>query len=120
MSAIQAHHVNLWFAGTCKNWALANVELKEIMESIRDIKQYQTGRKETRSIGVIEPALDSVATAVAGKNDGMFKSSFVNLTNTCNNCHRANEFEFNVVKVPATQSFSNQDFTSTDSAIAKH
>jgi hypothetical protein len=39
-----------------------------------------------------------------------FKSAFILLTNTCNNCHRATKHEFNVIRVPQTPPFTNQVF----------
>jgi hypothetical protein len=110
MTSIQAHHSKLWFAGKDENWKLADFEIHEIMESIEDIKKYQAERKETRTIGMIDPALNSVSDAIQKKDLVLFRSSFTSLTNTCNNCHRSNDFEFNIVKIPETQPFSNQEF----------
>ncbi len=110
MSSIQAHHSKLWFAGQNENWKLADFEVHEIMETIEDIQKFQKERKESQIIGMINPALDSINYAIQQKNAALFKSSYTLLTNTCNNCHRAAEFEFNVVKIPDTQPFSNQDF----------
>lgn len=110
MSDIQAHHAKLWFAGQNKNWKLADFEIHEIMESIAAIQQYETERKESQIIGMIDPAIDSVSNAINQKNTALFNSSYTLLTNTCNNCHHATNFEFNVVKIPDSQSFSNQDF----------
>jgi hypothetical protein len=110
MSGIQAHHSKLWFAGQNQNWKLADFEVHEIMEAIEDIKTYQTERKESQMIGMIKPALDSVNIAIQQKNPVLFNTSYILLTNTCNNCHRAADFEFNVVKIPDSQPFSNQDF----------
>jgi hypothetical protein len=110
MSNIQSHHAKLWFAGQNQNWKLCDFEIHEIMESIDDIKKYETERKESQMIDMIQPAIDSINNAIQQKNISQFKSSYVLLTNTCNNCHRANQFEFNVVKIPEAQSFSNQDF----------
>ncbi len=110
MSSIQSHHSKLWFAGQNKNWKLADFEIHEIMESIEAIQKYETERKESISIAMINPALDSVNIAIQQKDIVLFKRSYSLLTSTCNNCHRANDFEFNVVKTPDTQSFSNQDF----------
>jgi hypothetical protein len=61
-------------------------------------------------IGMINPALGSINYAIQQKNLALFKSTYTLLTTTCNNCHRAADFEFNVVKIPDTQPFSNQDF----------
>lgn len=110
MSGIQAHHSKLWFAGQNENWKLANFEVHEIMEAIEDIQKYQTERKESQMVGMIVPALDSVNAAIQQKNPDQFKSSYTLLTNSCNNCHRAANFEFNLVKIPDSQPFSNQDF----------
>jgi hypothetical protein len=111
MSSIQVHHAKLWFAGQNKNWKLADFEVHEIMESLDDIKQYETERKESKMIPMLDPAIDSINKAISEKNTGSFNKAFINLTNTCNNCHRANNFEFNVVKIPESVPFLNQDFS---------
>lgn len=100
MGNIQAHHAKLWFAGQNNNWKLADFEVHEIIEAIGNIQKYQTEREESQLIGMINPALDSVKNAIEQKNIEMFKSSYSLLTNTCNSCHRAANFEFNVVKIP--------------------
>jgi hypothetical protein len=110
MSSIQIHHNKLWFAGQNQNWKLADFEIHEIMENIDAIKMYQKERKESKEIDMINPALDSMNAAIEQKNPVAFKNSYILLTNTCNNCHRATGFEFNVVKIPDTPPFSNQDF----------
>lgn len=110
MSGIQAHHAKLWYAGQNQNWKLADFEIHEIMESLNEIKKYQSDRKETEKIGMINPALDSVNAAIRQNNPELFKRSYTLLTNTCNNCHHAVGFEFNVVRIPDAQQFSNQDF----------
>jgi hypothetical protein len=110
MSGIQAHHSKLWFAGQYQNWKLADFEIHEIMEAIEDIQKYETDRNESQLIGMINPAIDSINQAIKKENPVLFKSSFTYLTNTCNSCHRAASFEFNVVKIPDSLPFSNQDF----------
>jgi hypothetical protein len=110
MLGIQAHHNKLWFAGKNNNWKLADFEVHEIMELLEDIQKYQAERKETGKIVMIKPAIDSVNNAIAQKDPQLFISSFTLLTNTCNNCHRAVDFEFNVVKIPETSPFTNQEF----------
>jgi len=110
MSSIPTHHSKLWFAGQNKNWKLADFEVHEIMEAIEAIQKYQTERKESQLIGMINPALDSINSAIKQQDLFLFKSSYTLLTSTCNNCHHAADFEFNVVKIPDNQPFSNQDF----------
>ena len=110
MGYVQAHHAKLWYAGENANWKLANFEMDEIRETIDNIKKYETDRPETKLISMIYPPLDSVTSAINLKNVTRFKNSFTQLTNTCNACHQAAKFEFNVVKVPTAQMFANQDF----------
>ena len=110
MSAIQAHHYKLWFAGQNKNWDLADFEMHEIMEIIEDIESVHAGRKETEVIGMIDPALDSVNFAIKKKDPDMFQRHYQLLTNTCNKCHIATDHGFIVVKTPDASPFGNQEF----------
>jgi hypothetical protein len=110
MSGIQMHHAKLWFAGQNQNWPLADFEVHEIQESLDDLQNFCKDRPELKTIGMINPPIDSVANAVRQKDLQLFKSSFVLLTNTCNNCHRATDHGFNVVTIPSNLPVVNQDF----------
>ena len=113
MGSIQAHHSKLWFAGTNQNWKLADFEIHEMKEAIDNIQKFATERNESKMVSLLNPALDSVNNAIQQKNEMIFKSSFVFLTNTCNNCHKETNFEFNVVKIPETSHSSNPAFKLT-------
>ena len=110
MSDIQVHHAKLWFAGINQNWDLADFEIKEIQELKDDIVKFETDRVESKTIPMLQPALDSVAQTIKHKNLDDFKNSFVFLTNTCNECHRVVNYPFNDVKIPDTPPFTNQIF----------
>jgi hypothetical protein len=110
MTSIQVHHAKLWFAGQNQNWKLADFEIKEIMEAVEDIQKFNNDREEIKMITILQPPLDSMKTAIAQKEPTLFKNGFVLLTNACNTCHRANNFEFNVIKIPETSAFGNQEF----------
>ena len=110
MSGIQLHHAKLWFAGQNKNWPLANFEIHEMKEGLEDIEKYCSDREETKSMKMIFAPLDSIETAVAQKDQAGFKTSYVLLTNTCNNCHKATAHEFNNVTIPTSPPISNQNF----------
>jgi len=110
MSGIQIHHAKLWFAGLNQNWKLAGFELHEIMEALDDIKTFNSDRPEVKSLAMIYLPLDSLNKSVQQKNLSSFKSNFILLTTACNNCHRDTQHGFNVVKIPDTPPFSNQDF----------
>jgi len=106
----KVHHEKLWFAGINQNWKLADFEINEIKESLEDIQTYCTDRPERKSLTMIDRPLDSISYAIQQKDEALFKKSFITLTNTCNNCHRTTEHEFNVIKIPDTPPFSNQEF----------
>ncbi len=110
MSEIQVHHAKLWFAGKNENWKLADFEIHEIIESLDGIQQYASAREESKKVVMLTPAIDSVNKAIEKKDTALFRSSFVLLTNTCNNCHTAVNYEFNMVKIPDTPPLSNQVF----------
>ena len=110
MSGIQTHHAKLWFAGQNQNWELADFEVHEIQEALDDVQKFCSDRPELKAIGMINPAIDSVNISIRQKNQQLFKSSFVLLTNTCNNCHKATDHGFNVVTVPTNLPVVNQDF----------
>lgn len=110
MTGIQLHHAKLWFAGQNQNWPLADFEIHEIQESLDDIDEFCKDRPEVKSIGMLRPAIDSVTNAIRQKDLQSFKNSFVLLTNTCNNCHKATDHGFNVVIIPTNPPVPNQDF----------
>lgn len=110
MSGIQMHHAKLWFAGQNQNWELADFEINEIKEALEDIPKYCSDRPEVKSIGMINAPIDSISHAIQQKNLQLFKSSFILLTNTCNNCHKGTEHGFNVVTIPTNLPVVNQDF----------
>jgi len=110
MSSIQVHHAKLWFAGKNQNWELADFEMHEIGEALDAIREYQAEREESKKVDMLKPALDAVNDAIQKKDSMLFNSSYLLLTNTCNNCHKAVSFGFNVVQVPETPPFSNQAF----------
>jgi hypothetical protein len=110
MSSIQVHHAKLWFAGKNNNWKLADFEIHEIMEAVEDIQHYAADREEVKELPMLQPALDSINNAINKKDKDLFNKDFIILTNTCNNCHRAVHYEFNMVKIPETPPYSNQVF----------
>ena len=110
MMGIQIHHAKIWFAGKNKDWALADFEVGEIKETLEDVKKYCTDRPEIKSLPILYPALDSVTNAVKAQNLKKFEKDFVLLTNGCNSCHKSTHHEFNIIKVPDTPPFTNQEF----------
>jgi hypothetical protein len=110
MNTVQLHHAKLWFAGTKKNWKLANYEIGELRETFEQAKKVETTRPEVKSIPIIYPPLDSLQNSIDTKDLAAFKKNFKFLTNTCNTCHTDNHYEFNVIKIPSAPPVTNQEF----------
>ncbi len=108
MAGIQMHHAKLWFAGINNNWKLATFEMDEIKEMLEATKE--TERPELKNLPMIFPAMDSVSTSIQQQNQPAFKKNFQLLTASCNSCHNASHFEFNVITIPSAPPVSNQDF----------
>lgn len=115
MMNVQAHHTKLWFAGKAGNWSLATFEVEEIKEALSDVQEFNADEPETQTIPIIFPPLDSISKAIEQKNEIKFKKSFSLLTNTCNTCHRATRHGFNVIQIPESNPFPNQNFSVRDS-----
>lgn len=110
MSIIQQHHAKLWFAGTNENWELASFEMDEIREQLVVAKELANRRPEVSKIPMLFPPLDSISLAIQKQDVSLFRTQFTYLTNTCNDCHNANNFGFNVITIPTAPPVSNQDF----------
>lgn len=110
MNTIQLHHAKLWFAGNDENWALAKYETDEMKETFDDLEKYVTDRPEVKEAPMIHPALDSMLQAVESKDPGKFRSAYMLLTNTCNNCHHATNHGFNVITIPSAPPVTDQQF----------
>ena len=110
MLGLQMHHAKLWFAGINSNWKLADYEIGEMKELVDGAREFETERPEIKSLSVIYPALDSVSKTLKKEDIIAFKESFKLLTNTCNDCHHSNHFEFNVITIPTAPPVTNQDF----------
>jgi hypothetical protein len=110
MGGIQMHHAKLWYAGINDNWELAQYEIDELKERFVQATQVETTRPEVKMIPMMYPPIDSLKDAIARKNIDQFKSSYKLLTATCNSCHQANNFSFNIITIPTAPPVTNQDF----------
>ena len=116
MTLTQMRHAKLWFAGTASNWPLAAYELDELHEGLDDAGTFHPTHKDA-PLGIpaliekiMKDPLDQLKKAVDARADTDFVHAFDALTDSCNACHRATNFGFNVVTRPTTNSFANQVF----------
>ncbi len=116
MTLQQIRHAKLWFAGENGNWELASYELDELEEGFQDAVKYHPSHKDVpESLTTLVPRfvnapLAELRSALNAKDAAGFAAGYDALTVSCNNCHQAAQFSFNVVKRPTSPPFSNQEF----------
>jgi hypothetical protein len=110
MSNIQFHHAKLWFAGVNNNWPLAEYNESLIQSGFKKIQLFHGDKFEAKAASMIIPSMDSISNAIRHKDIRSFKTAFLFMTNTCNNCHVVTRHEFNVIIIPTIPPVSNQDF----------
>jgi len=117
MGATQMRHLKLWYAGEAGNWALADYELDEIEEGFADIVRYHPDEhkdspyplKQLVPRFTTEPVA-RLRTAISNQNRRDFTTAYDALTRSCNACHAATLFSFNIVTRPTANPYSNQVF----------
>ena len=114
---VTPRHNKLYYAGTAKNWELADFELRELRSAFRRIMNtipvYRDRDVEETVGAVLAPHLDDTASAIAAGDPAHFAKAYEELTAACNACHTYLEHPFLVIKVPSTRSASaypNQNF----------
>ncbi len=115
METAQLRHFKLSYAGTVKNWSLANYELSQIRKSLDNAAKFYPDSANIALAKLIreisEPALSRVGDAISAENSAAFSRAFGKLTEACNSCHQAAGFGFIIIRVPTSSPFSNQSFS---------
>jgi len=109
MTLTQMRHAKLWFAGKAGNWKLADYELYELKEGFDNAIKFHPNRSKLL-LKITTIPLEQLKAAIFAKNSTRFKKAFDALTNSCNACHQATNFGFNVVIIPTTNPYTNQSF----------
>jgi hypothetical protein len=116
MARTQMQHVKLWLAGEAGNWPLADYELDELEEGFADaVRFHPTHKAAPRPLTELVPEftdapLRSLRAAVAERSPASFEAAYDAFTASCNGCHEATGFSFNVVTRPTANPYSNQRF----------
>jgi len=124
MAATQMRHSKLWFAGQAGNWALAAYELNEIKEGFADIVRFHPTHPGSpvpiREIlpKVMAAPLARLQVAISSQNLVRFDEAFDSLTASCNACHQAEKFGFNVITRPTSNPYTNQDFSPASTSLS--
>ena len=109
MSAAQARHMKLWFAGKAHNWELADYELRQLKAGLTEAALLYEGLPVDNVTTMVEP-VGAVGAAIAAKDSRRFVKAFGQLTQGCNACHQSIGRGFIAMRVPETSPFGNQLF----------
>ena len=111
---VQPHHIKLWQAGNAGNWPLAAYEANELRETFEDVTTYQGVWHDLPVAKMVqtmlEPKLGAVEQAITRRDGAAFGKAFEQLTAACNDCHRAANHPFIVIRVPSGPAFPDQAF----------
>ena len=114
MAGAQWRQLKLSFAGSERNWPLAEFEIGQMRQSFADAAKYYPESDKVPLAKLIkefsEPALDEIAASVKAKDEAGFRKSFARMTEACNSCHQAAGKGFIKIRVPTLSPFSNQVF----------
>lgn len=116
MVATQLRHFKLWYAGIVQNWPLANYELTQIRNVVKDTERLYADRGGAKMSAMMKPATDELANAIKSQDGKKFASAYSKLTDACNSCHETAGFGFIKIRVPRlspleTSPLSDQSFT---------
>jgi hypothetical protein len=115
MTIAQLRHFKVNYAHRVGNWALAAYELDKLEETFtRTARLYPEAAKVAQSKLIEEktkPALAELRRAIAERDTAKFKSAYITVTQSCNQCHTAADYGFIAIGVPTKSPFSNQIFT---------
>lgn len=115
MGVIQNEHAKLWYAGSARNWPLAEYQLGEIKEVMSDVQDLVPTFKDLPLADMLDAVITGpiaeVEKAIEAKDSKKFAAAYGKLTEACNACHQATGNGFVVIKRPTQPGFPNQDFT---------
>ena len=115
MNALQLRHAKLWFAGQADNWDLAAFELEEIQENLARVTRWHADNDSIPMAALIKahthPGSYALDQSIRQRDAASFVTAFDRLTQGCNDCHRAANHGFIVIRRPTIDVVGNQSWT---------
>jgi hypothetical protein len=99
MAAIQLRHAKIWYAANLNNWSLADYELRQLMAGLKETTRLYADMPGSDMTGMEKVAV-TTDESIKARNAVRFEKAFAELTNECNNCHKATDRAFIVVRRP--------------------
>jgi hypothetical protein len=114
MLTTQSHHAKLWYAGSARNWELADYQIDEMKEGLEDaaklIPDYKGVPVGSMIANLMMPPIAEVEEAIKAQDRVKFMAAYDKLTAACNACHQGSNRGFIVIQRPAGPAFLNQTF----------
>lgn len=112
MSQARTHHEKIYLAERAGNWPLVEYEIDELRETFEGAEEHVSSRPEIRDIKILYPAIERLAAVAKERDSKNFDRDYASLTQSCNQCHRKENFGFISIKTPESNPYSNQNFVS--------
>lgn len=113
MGQLQYYNLKLGLAVHHRNQALAKFYVKEVNETIDDIrsKQIVEGTMNMTEMfdRLLKTSIDSMDGAIAEYDTAVFTNRYQAIIVSCNNCHRETDHEFIVIEEPREE-YNGQSF----------
>ena len=118
MMDVAYHFTNLWFAGSKKNWPLAQFYFNEARSHIQWAIRLVPVRKSSHGDVHLEEMftafdgtlLNDLKGKIAAKDEAGFKTAYKAALGGCNACHTASEKPYLKIVVPSRQEVQIVDF----------
>jgi len=107
MTRLQLQHAKLWFAGKLSNWSLANYEIQQIDANLEATSRLLANPSQADRA---REQIRAVRQALQSKDVPAFMTSYADLTNECNACHRSSGYAGIVMQIPLALPVPNQLF----------
>jgi len=107
---VQPHHYKLWLAGRHQNWTLAEYERHQLLGGFIRIQKYHKNTPEANAVPMIYPEMEVLKKAISQKDSLAFHSTFCAIDPYLQQLSPGTKHEFNIIIVPATHEYGNQQF----------
>jgi hypothetical protein len=99
MMEVGYRYNELFFAGTERNWELAEYHAAKIGDAIEQGIERRPGRRPSAEI-FLERELGALLDAIGARDPAAFERDYLRLTEGCNACHLREDVQFIVIRQP--------------------
>ncbi len=112
--AVQPRHAKIGLAGKARNWPYLAYEASELKNAFariaRTIPTYNGNDTAALVSSRIHAPLDQLDAAIKARAPRRFDAAYAEVTDACNQCHRALGHEAVAIKAPDAGAFPDQEF----------